>query len=591
MLNSFVNTTLGSYLAGLIVLLLLLSLSFTLRQNEFNQVAGAQNLEATYHVLLTIKALKENPVSNHWYLPTITLGGDRNKGIPWGATVPRKSGDYIYTSFTPPGFLVPYLVISIFDAQTSIRNLARFNFAVGAIVSILLFTLLWRVLIFMGLSPSLSLGGALVGCAIGIFSREALQSHGIIYWSQSLYQLPLIAGLWFVFKYLSVDDNLPEKRRIYACAIVIAAFLGALTEWTGYIFNLGLVFLFWFGVHGVGSSKTLSIGILIVTAAAGACTLIHYGLALGYTQALDAFLGRFLARNASTGSISSLVKGYGLSFGLFLILFVVLAISHIATRRVTTPGDKPPHPSSLRQLPQHWKTYVSRYSSFLYSADRKHLALYFLFVAACIPLLENVLLLQHAEQFSFDRLKFIFPAALILAFSFYRQSNTLRFFLGAAILLASFQGYVSYKHDLNKYEKWAKIDAANQSLSIKISDNVDTSCAVYLSNIQVRGYANMLFNRGIYEAKLLSDSTELMSLRNSCAAVYLEGHLAFPDLPKYTKAVVTYPDGTIVELRAQNGEKQIEMDMTTLAIILLVLVPLGFFSLKLWKKFTSPQRY
>jgi len=107
MLRNFNNTLRRPFFWSVFTLILLLIFSLSLRQQDFKRVTGAQNLEATYHVLLTVTALDESSAANHWYLPTVSLGGETNKHIPWGVTVPTKTGDYIYTSFTPPGFLAP----------------------------------------------------------------------------------------------------------------------------------------------------------------------------------------------------------------------------------------------------------------------------------------------------------------------------------------------------------------------------------------------------------------------------------------------------------------------------------------------------
>ena len=92
-------------LAGAIVLMVLLAISYSIRDKDFASVTGASNLEASYHVLLTMKALKASPAESHWFLPIVSLGNKLDKNISWGATVPTRKGDYIYTSFTPPGFL------------------------------------------------------------------------------------------------------------------------------------------------------------------------------------------------------------------------------------------------------------------------------------------------------------------------------------------------------------------------------------------------------------------------------------------------------------------------------------------------------
>jgi len=109
-------------------------------------VVGAENLAATYHVLLTVNALDESPVENHWYLPTVSLGRELDKHIPWGAAIPTKTGDYIYISFTPPGFLVPYSWLNIFGLRPTVKNLACYNFVLGSLSASTLFLLLVSLL-------------------------------------------------------------------------------------------------------------------------------------------------------------------------------------------------------------------------------------------------------------------------------------------------------------------------------------------------------------------------------------------------------------------------------------------------------------
>lgn len=69
------------------------------------------NSDATYHVLLTMKCYEETPVSVHKFVPLVSLGQERDKGISWGATVPDQYGNYYYTSFSAAGFAFPYLVL------------------------------------------------------------------------------------------------------------------------------------------------------------------------------------------------------------------------------------------------------------------------------------------------------------------------------------------------------------------------------------------------------------------------------------------------------------------------------------------------
>lgn len=516
----FESTVRSPFFWGVFTLILLLIFSLSLRQQDFKRVTGAQNLEATYHVLLTVTALNESPAKNHWYLPTVSLGRESDKHIPWGATVPTKTGDYIYTSFTPLGFLAPYFWFKAFNLEPSVENLAHFNFFLGSLSTFALFLLLVGLLKFNGYGPWISVGAALVGSTIGIFSREALLSNGVIYWSQNLYQTILIFSLYLIFRWLTSETK--ESRRLYSAAIIVAAFVGPLIEWTGYVFNVGLIFLLWLNCRDSVSSKVLVIQIVIATAIAGILTVMHFSLAVGFGPAIEALLGRFIARNTSVGSVVELIQGYGLSYGMFILtIFSILTLAYFGSRQQV--------------------------------ADNRQKATFFIFVATCIPLLENIVMLQHATQFSFDRLKFIFPASLILAFSFAQFEIKGRVVLLALILLSSFHGYKSYKADMSGYSSWGTIDTENRKLASRISDEVDVGCAVFSSNIGVRAYTNLLFHRGVYEHKFIQEASSLMAERNACASVFLEGAKAFPALPKYTTAIVTRNDGSTTVIKSNGG--------------------------------------
>ena len=493
------------------ILLALLAVSFGLMKPNLNSSTGAQNLEAPYHVLLTVNALNETPAKNHWYLPIVSLGKETDKNISWGATIPAKNGNYVYTSFTPPGFLAPYIWFKIFRLEPTLENLAYFNFTLGTLSTLILFLFLTSLLKFNGYDSSISVEGALAGCAISIFSREALQSYGLIYWSQSLYQPLLILSLYLMFKYLTGETE--KSRRPYAALILAAAFLGALTEWTGYIFNAGLVFLFWRNGQTVPASKTLAAKLLAVTALACVATVAHCSLAAGFKPTIVAFWGRFFTRSASAGNPANLLVGYALSYGIFILtLLPVLAFFFFSSRQ------QPPN-------------------------DRQKIT-FLLFAAACIPLLENVVMLQHATQFSYDRLKFIFPAAITLAFAFARFTPRWRLVLLAFLMLASVHGYKSYTANLRTYSAWTRAVKSNETLAGKIAEKTDIGCALFASNRHVRGYASLLFHRGINEKKSPEETAALMAKSNACASVYLESVIPFPDMQQYTKAVITYRDGS-----------------------------------------------
>lgn len=500
--------------AGFIVLILFFTVSFSIRSNDFNKVTGVDNLEASYHVLLTIKALKSNPIENHWFLPTVSLGQSLDKNIPWGATVPTQTGDYIYTSFTPPGFLAPYIVFNSLKLEVSEKNLARFNFILGSLVSLILYALLVKMLLLSGYNHQIATAGAILGITVSIFSKEVLQSHGLVYWSHSLNQLILISGLYLLLSYLNANSSRNSNKNKYAAGLVFAVFLGAWTEWSGYIFGIGLAILFWFGIMMEKPQKGLSIKLLIAVATAGVLTLVHYGLAVGFEPTVKALIKSYFSRNTTSTDVIILLYNYVLSFGLFLL--VIFAA-------VTIPF--------FLQNTNINETQATKFN------------VAFLFFAAAIPLFENIIMLQHAVQFSFDRLKFVFPAAIIISLAFARLCRVWRYVLAVSLAFASIHGFSSYQMGLLHSRVWAEIDFRNKLLANSIIKSTNIDCSTLLSNFDVRGYSNLLFNRGIYENKSIEDSKELIKKTQACSAIYLEGRWGFTDLPYYKKAWVILANG------------------------------------------------
>jgi hypothetical protein len=507
-------------LAGLLILVLLWSLTVSLRREHFETTVGAQNLEASYHALLTVHALGESPPSHHWLLPTVTLGRPGDKAIPWGGTIPTASGDYVYTSFQPAGFLAPYLTFKLLGITPSVEHLALFSAGIGLVSALLLFALLYRLLTYAGRDPWPAATAAMAGCIIGLFSREALQSFGVIYWVHELYQPVLIVSLYACFRYLAAE---PAGTR-GAWFVILMAFLGPLVEWTAYVFNAGTVLLLWFVVDERAASRRLAIRIVAATALAGLLTVLHFSLAAGVLPTLMAFARRFFNRSAmASAHAGNSFAEYALSYGLFLIVIAALLLVLLLWHRTHRPIAK------------------------------RERVLLMVFALAAIPLAENLLLLQHAMQFSFDRLKFIIPAAFIIAFGFAAARFWLRAVIGLGLILASMQGYRAYLGDIDARSSWTATDAANRALVAEVGRAIDPECAVLASPLKVRGYANLLFHRGIHEQLSLADLPGLIEVSRGCGGIFLDGEEAFVDLPRYTRATIIQADGSTLVIEAPKG--------------------------------------
>ena len=243
---------------------------------------------------------------------------------------------------------------------------------------------------------------------------------------------------------------------------------------------------------------------------------------------MEALSSRFFVRSYRLGRFDELVKGYALSFGIFLVVVIT-----VLAARFFAGADGRDEPGVRRT-----------------GIAQNTLAI---FILACVPLIENVLLIRHATDYSYDRLKFVVPAAIILALGFGRLGKDGRMALVVAVLVAAIDGYTSYRADLRAHAAWHEVDQANRALAARVGEAADVRCAVLLSRMEVRGYANLLFHRGIYGAKAMEDGPALMAQRDACAAVYLEGEPALDGLPRYTKAVVTRRDGATTTILAQTA--------------------------------------
>lgn len=88
----------GILMAAAIIVVITAAVKY--RKGEINYY----NSDATWHTLLTIEAYNETSISEHVFLPIVSLGEAEDKGIPWGATIPDRNGNYYYTSFSPAGY-------------------------------------------------------------------------------------------------------------------------------------------------------------------------------------------------------------------------------------------------------------------------------------------------------------------------------------------------------------------------------------------------------------------------------------------------------------------------------------------------------
>ena len=104
--------------AELIVFACLLSVIVSIYKYRTGEI-NYYNSDATWHVLYTIEAYNETPISEHLFLPLVSMGAEQDKYIPWGACVQGRNGNYYYTSFSPLGYFLPWLFMKLFSPAVS----------------------------------------------------------------------------------------------------------------------------------------------------------------------------------------------------------------------------------------------------------------------------------------------------------------------------------------------------------------------------------------------------------------------------------------------------------------------------------------
>lgn len=483
----------------------MLAVSFAIRVPDLLQVTGAFVLEGSYHILLTMYAWRENPISDHLFTPTVTLGRPNDAGIPWGATVPTASGDYVYTSFPPLGFLAPYAFFLITSLEPTVSTLALFNFLLQTVSCVVLYALLMALLAPEEADKPSARLAALAGVSVQVLSHEALISFGLVYWSHELFQPILITFLLVVLSVL----RRPADPGWRITGLGALAFLGVLTEPSAFPLIGGTILVLIARGWRNKSHGTMIAALMLAVILAVVVFIGHLLLAIGPDALFRALLARFIRRSGWNGSIIDLAKGYGWSFGLLACAAVPAVL--LAFRAIRSTG---------------WRVVLAPPGA--------------VFLCAMMAVTENIILMQHAAEFSLDRLKSAVPLAMMISYVTWRLTARPRLVFLGFLLLALGQNYWAHRIKQGRIASWTDIDRANRSIVSQLREQVDLGCAVIGSNIMVRGYAVLLLHRNIHET-MSRDEFRAVPDGGACARVYLAGAPAFPNLPRFSEAIIEAP--------------------------------------------------
>ena len=357
------------YSKPLLLIIIAFLISLVVRYPYLSRDLGIHNENATAHVLVTLKSYEQNPVSSHYFLPIYSYGKSVDKYIN---NMPPSSlltddGSYIYTSFPPLGFFVPYLSLSLAGLDMEVGSLRSFNLGLHFISTVLIFFLLLRS------TSTVNMPEAVGASFVYLFLPEVMWSLSNSYWSHSLAQVFFLLALYFFAGHLKNPNNTYQIIGLF-----IATLLLCLTEWFGYIFALGIFLFFicrFFQDNTEHSQKRISkctilcFGLLPFIAIA--LMLWHYSLKVDIQQYLETLTTRADVRsNSSSNTYLAIFEGYLLSFGVTLLLIIPFIF-----RKVSLPAA--------------------------------------LFFVSLFPILENFILASHSQFYTYAYLKVAVPLALL----------------------------------------------------------------------------------------------------------------------------------------------------------------------------------
>lgn len=425
-------------------------------RTEFNYL----NSDATWHVVLTMNAYDETPVSIHKFLPILSLGDERDKFIPWGTTICDTYGNYYYTSFSSMGFALPYLVLKLLHLSLTPQSLYIFNTGLLWLSSGIIYEL---ISLWSGIRRNQYLLAVVMFAYI--LTPEIMQSMGLTYWHQSLMQVLLPLQLLVYYRWIITG------RGLWAFAVL--CLVCPYTEWSGYVANAGYLLAEcyrWIRDRKKNHGKALIV-IVAGTVLAGIIFCGQYLLVTGWNNFFFIVTNRFVYRSIlQNNSILDLLMGYWVSCKALILLvvfcFVIWAILHLTGKRCKNS----------------------------YTLEQKLVVF-----LAVFPLLENFVMKQHAISYTFDRMKLALPLLLLLYALLYSITQEKRVLLTiGGVAAAGIVCFFAQQYWTSGYYVWSiDYQKGNEALFNYIKENFDDS--VLGCTTAVRGYVNMMAGRGCYE--------------------------------------------------------------------------------------------
>lgn len=497
------------YIYIYILCIFLCALSLFIRQPNYEEKTY-RNEDAVYHVLLTMKAYDETPVSEHHFLPLVSLGGEDNKDISWGATVADEKGNYYYTSFSSAGFIAPYVFTKLFHLPISESSLYIFNSFLFIGSLLVLAGLMIRL--FNGKLPTPHI--CLFTAILYLFTPEIMHSQGVIYWHQSLFQL-----MFFIQLYMYQCFRESGSKKTFALFAILCV-INPYVEWSGFVSNIGFfVAELLFSIETKDSkryiplSRVVSASIIVVaTFVAAGLFSWHFLSVIPADDFWKALVNRFFSRSIGTSRFSSLIKGYCTSFGMSLLI-ALIGIIFVITKDKQTRSKA-------------------------YSVLKPTLPV--LFVSIFV-MLENVLMLGHAISYSFDRMKLIVPLTILLLtiVCTFEKKRTVSIAISIASLILIVCNSTFYTNSRSLYSQNAEYLASNREFAKEVLSEYHRKDTLFTQwGCATRGYTNLLWDGGVYEGVSIEEAKPIAERRGKRYIASLDSINHWWNMYEYTECEI-----------------------------------------------------
>lgn len=367
----------------LVVLVVLFAVSVVIRFGAFSTSPQPQytatrdrftNSEVYLHTGYVFSVYSELPFREHKFLGYV---GKSDKFL-------QRSGlpdMYVYSSFPPTLFVVPFLALTFFGTSANLVGLDIFNLGLQLLSVVLLYYLILELLPPKGMKRRRMLV-AMLGASAYIFATGTLQYHLSVYWAHELLQPVLIGSLlWFA------------RRK------------GLFKWWEAALVGFGLSVVTWTGVFGAVGMAIYALWKFRVTKDKGYLRMI-FGLAGGSVLAVVLIVAQVLV-----GTGADFFKYFSTVFG------------RVESRTLANQYYDPIMliRNFVIWLFEDYGAYILIAYTFVVTYIRrlKPGFAWAVVAIAALPCIESFILVEHDTVYGFGRLKWLTPVILIAALMSY----------------------------------------------------------------------------------------------------------------------------------------------------------------------------